>query len=145
MPTLLAPGLSSKNHKGVVDYPQQLIKYIKKDLNKGVVMGPYRKIPFKDKIGISPLSTRPKKNSKDQRVILNLSFPIGNSVNDGIPKDSYLGMAAELTFPKTDEFAFRIFTLGPGCPMFKVDLSRYFRQIPLDPGDYSLMGYVING
>ena len=29
--------------------------------------------------------------------------------------------------------------------MFKIDLSRYFRQIPLDPGDYSLIGYVING
>ena len=29
--------------------------------------------------------------------------------------------------------------------MFKIDLSRYFRQIPLDPGDYSLIGYVIDG
>ena len=29
--------------------------------------------------------------------------------------------------------------------MFKIDLSRYFRQIPLDPGDYSLIGYIING
>ena len=28
--------------------------------------------------------------------------------------------------------------------MFKVDLSRYFRQLPLDPGDYSLIGYIIN-
>ena len=29
--------------------------------------------------------------------------------------------------------------------MFKVDLSRYFRQLPLDPGDYSLIGYIIEG
>ena len=29
--------------------------------------------------------------------------------------------------------------------MFKVDLHRYFRQLNLDPGDYSLIGYVING
>ena len=29
--------------------------------------------------------------------------------------------------------------------MFKVNLSRYFRQLPLDPGDYSLIGYIING
>ena len=29
--------------------------------------------------------------------------------------------------------------------MFKIDLSRYFRQIPLDPADYSLIGYVIDG
>ena len=29
--------------------------------------------------------------------------------------------------------------------MFKINLSRYFRQIPLDPGDYSLIGYIIEG
>ena len=29
--------------------------------------------------------------------------------------------------------------------MFKIDLSRYFRQLPLDPGDYSLIGYIIGG
>ena len=56
-----------------------------------------------------------------------------------------MGFSAKLTFLKTDEFAVRIFQLGPGCLMFKIDLSRYFRQIPLDPGDYSLIGYIING
>ena len=56
-----------------------------------------------------------------------------------------MGFLAKLTFPKTDEFAVRIFQLGPGCLMFKIDLSRYFHQIPLDPGDYSLIGYIING
>ena len=28
--------------------------------------------------------------------------------------------------------------------MFKINLSRYFRQIPLNPGDYSLIRYVID-
>ena len=78
-------------------------------------------------------------------MILDLSFPIGNAVNDGIAKDSYLGFTAKLTFLKTDDFAFRIFELGSGCYMFKIDLSRYFRQTPLDPGDYSLIGYIIKG
>ena len=49
--------------------------------------------------------------------------------------DTYLGFNVKLTFPKTDELALRIFELGLGCQMFKIDLSRYFRQIPLDPGD----------
>ena len=108
-------------------------------------MGPYRNIPFSGPVGISPLSTRPKKGSTERRVILDLSFPIGGSVNDGIGKDNYLGMEAKLIFPKTDDFARRIFTLGKGCCMFKIDLSRYFRQIPMDPGDYALIGYVIDG
>ena len=59
--------------------------------------------------------------------------------------DTYIGFSAKLKFPKTDELACRIFQLGPNCCMFKIDLSRYFRQIPLDPGDYSLIGYVIGG
>ena len=108
-------------------------------------MGPYKHIPFSNNVGISPLSTRPKKGTVERRVILDLSFPIGNAVNDDIPQDTYLGLVANLTFPKTDEFTLRIFQLGPGCLMFKVDLSRYFRQIPLDLGDYSLIGYIVNG
>ena len=145
LPSLPSPGQCKTNHKGASNYPKQLHKYISKESRYGAVMGPYKKIPFKDKVGISPLSTRPKRDSQDRRVILDLSFPLGDSVNDGIPKDTYMGFAANLSFPKMDQFAVRIFQLGIGCFMFKIDLSRYFRQIPLDPGDYSLIGYVING
>ena len=87
----------------------------------------------------------PQLASKNHKGAQDLSFPIGYGVNDGIPKDSYLGFEAKLTFPKTDDFAFRIYQLGPNCLMFKVDLSRYFRQLPLDPGDYSLIGYIVQG
>ena len=143
LPSLPLPGLSTKNHKGAEEHPQELDKYIKKELKYEAIMGPYKKIPFTHNVGISPLSTRPKKDSADRQVILDLSFPIGDSVNDGIPKDLYLGFTAQLTFPKTDDYAFRIFHLGLGCYMFKIDLSRYFREIPLDPGDYSLIGYIV--
>ena len=145
LPTLQPPGWSMKNHKGASDFPEELQKYIDKEKNYGAVMGPFRKIPFKGNIGISPLSTRPKKGSADRRVILDLSFPIGQAVNDGIPKDTYMGFAAKLTFPKMDDFGLRIYKLGKACCMFKIDLSRYFRQIPLDPADYPLIGYIIEG
>ena len=144
LPTLPPPSLSYQNHKGASDHPEQLRQYIQKETKYGAVMGPFSKIPFLGHIGISPLSTRPKKDTTDRRVILDLSFPIGGAVNDGIPKDTYMGFTAGITFPKTDHFAVRIFELGPGCLMFKIDLSRYFRQIPLDPGDYLLVGYVID-
>ena len=108
-------------------------------------MGPFDRIPFQSKVGISPLSSRPKKDSPDRHIILDLSFPPGCAINDGILKDNYLGFTAKLWFPKVDEFAYRIYSLGKGCMMFKIDLSRYFRQLPLDLGDYLLIGYVING
>ena len=145
LPTLPEPKKCNKNHKGATDHPQALQKYIRKEAEHGAIMGPYNKIPFIPKVGISPLSTRPKKDSEEQRIILDLSFPVGNSVNDGIITDNYIGLPARLTFSKVDDFTVRIFSLGKGCMMFKVDLSTYFRQLPLDPGDYSVIGYVIDG
>ena len=56
-----------------------------------------------------------------------------------------MGLPAKLTFPKVDDFSLRIYELGKGCMMFKIDLSRYFRHLPLDPRDYSLIGYIIEG
>ena len=143
LPTLEEPQHSRKNHKGATEHPQALRQYIQKEQKHRAVMGPYKKIPFKDRVGISPLSTREKKISEERRIILDLSFPVGHSVNDGILKDNYLGFEAKLTFPKVDELAVRVFSLGKGCYMFKIDLSRYFRQIPLDPGDYPMIGYII--
>ena len=145
LPSLPDPAISNRNHLGATEYPQALTKYIQKEQSHNAVMGPFEKIPFQDKVGISPLSTRPKRDSDDRRIILDLSFPIGNLVNDGIMKDNYLGFPAKLTFSKVDDFALRIYMLGQGCMMFKIDLSRYFRQLPLDLGDYSLIGYIING
>ena len=145
LPQLPDPKCSFSNHKGGTEYPEALRKYRDKELRKGAIMGPYNQLPFKDRVGISPLSTRPKKNTAERRVILDLSFPPGEAVNDGIDKDHYLGFDSKISFPKIDQFAIRIFQLGQGAMMFKVDLSRYFRQIPIDPGDYSLIDYVIDG
>ena len=110
-----------------MQYPQALDKYVKKEKEKGAILRPFKVIPFSNKVGISPISTRPKKQTQERRIIIDLSFPPGNSINDGMIKGSYLGMQAELTFPKTDDLAKRIAQLGVGACMFKVDLSRYFR------------------
>ena len=145
LPSLQAPTRTFKNHKGATDHPQALREYINKEIRKGAVMGPFEVIPFKENVGISPISTRPKKSSQERRVIIDLSFPPGESVNDGMIKDNYMGHYVKLTFPRVDDLALRIYTLGESAMMFKIDLSRYFRQLPLDPGDYSLIGYIIDG
>ena len=31
--------------------------------------------------------------------------------------------------------------VGPGASIFKVDISRAFRHVPIDPGDIDLFGY----
>ena len=80
-----------------------------------------------------PLNSVPKQGSDEPRFILDLSCPKGASVNDGICKDIYLGEPVNLTYPTVDDIAERIVQFWPGCLLFK--------QLPVDPYDYLLLGY----
>ena len=86
------------------------------------------------------LSTK-KKDSSKRRVILDLSFLQGRSVNDGIQADSYLGQYGKLTFPSIDDLVKIIHKKGPGCLLFKRDLSKAYRQLRVDVGNIHLLEY----
>ena len=72
---------------------------------------------------------------------MDLSWPIGSSVNDGIPSEQYLGVDFQLVYPTVDDVSAHILALGPGCLLFKWDLKHAYRQFPVDPGDYHLLSY----
>ena len=78
--------LNVTNHKGATEFSQDVDKYINSELREGRIIGPFKKSPFQGAVKISPLNTVPKKDSTERRIILDLSFPIGRSVNDGINK-----------------------------------------------------------
>ena len=84
--------------------------------------------------------TREKSNSSNRRVIIDLSFPQGRSVNAGSAKDIYLGTPFALKLPTIDHITKRIRTLGRGCKIYKIDIKRAFRHVKLDPRDYDLLG-----
>ena len=46
--------------------------------------------------------TRPKSNLAARRTIIDLSWPKGHSLNDGVSKTSYLGTEFELQYPSVD-------------------------------------------
>ena len=50
-----------KNHKGAVDFPDDMFKYFKKEIQKGAVLGPFHDNPFSHKIIISLLNSVAKK------------------------------------------------------------------------------------
>ena len=135
------PTPNTTNHLGATLYPDSIDAYIDTELRLGAAIGPFTVPPFIRRIGISPLSTRPKKDSNKRRIILDLSFPLGSSVNDGINKDSYCGEPIKLTYPTIDTLAKRISEIGLSCRLWKKDMIRAFRQIPLCPREYSLIGY----
>ena len=89
---------------------------------------------------ISPMMTRDKPNAPHRRVIIDLSFRQGQSVNAGIPKDQYLSTPFILKSPTVDTITDQIKVLGRGCKLYKVDISRAFRHIKLDPIENDLLG-----
>ncbi|VDI73555.1 carboxymethylenebutenolidase [Mytilus galloprovincialis] len=92
-----------KNHKGATDFHDEILAYLLKEATYGAIIGPFDKNPFSCHFKISPLNSVYKKDSVERRVILDLSFPPGRSVNDFISKDVYLGERVQLSYPKVDD------------------------------------------
>ena len=131
-----------KNHTGATEFPEHINSYIKKESQHGAILGPFKFNPFQDNLIVSPLNSVPKKESIERRIIMDLSFPKGNAVNDYIDKNEYLGEISQLVFPKVDDFVDLIRSKGRGCLLYKKDLKRAYRQISIDPKDYNLVSFV---
>ena len=71
---------------------------------------------------------------------MDLSFPEGSSVNDGIPKDTYLDDPFRLHYLATDNLIHLMNRHGPGCLLYKVDIKLFYRWIPVDSYDVHLLG-----
>ena len=114
------------NHMTALKYPRQVWKYLQKEKRMGTLLGPFVTSPFPEYYtGVSPMSTRPKKQSEtNRRIIVDLSWPPGGwSVNHLIPKDEYLGNPIKMTFPTVDKLCARAIQLGPIVVGFKKDMQ----------------------
>ena len=76
-----------------------------------------------------------------RRIVLDLSWPDGFSVNNGIDKDLYLGKTHDMHLPTIDLMEKEILQCGKGCYLYKTDLSRGYRQLRVDPIDWPLLGF----
>ena len=128
-----------ENHRSALDYPNDIEAYLKEEAQFKAIVGPFDQYPCKNG-HISPFMTRDKPGSEHRRVIIHLSWPIGCSVNAGIDKDSYLGTDFALVLPTVDHIIDQLKTLGRGAHLYKIDISRAFRHIKVDPLDYDLLG-----
>ena len=108
------------------------------------MIGPFTSPPFADSC-FSPLNSVPKKDTSERRLILDMSYPPDNNINQGIHKDWYLDEFQKLTLPSIDNLVERVMELGRYCRLFKVDLSRAYRQIFIDFSCVNLLGYYFNG
>ena len=80
-----------------------------------------------------------------RRVIMDLSWPEGGAVNEGVDTEAYIDGAARISLPTVDYMEERILQLGPGAFLYKTDLARGYRQLRVDPKDWPLLGFQHRG
>ena len=66
---------------------------------------------------------------------MDLSFPQGKALNDQVTKGVFDGTRLVLKLPSIDDIVRDIVTTGEDPVMFKVDVARAFRNLPVDPVD----------
>ena len=79
---------TQKNHLSALNYKEHIDDYMDKNVKSQAMLGPFIVSPIPE-LRFSPMLTVPKDESK-RRVVVDFSFPPGRSVNDGIPKTTYL-------------------------------------------------------
>ena len=114
-------------------HPTPIEDYLRTELQAGRIVGP---IPDSPHIQISRFGVIPKSGQPSKwRLILDLSSPHGNSVNDAIQKD-----LCSLKYATVDQAVRRILCLGPGTLLAKIDIQHAFRNIPINPADRKYLG-----
>lgn len=68
-------------------------------------------------------------------MILHLSAPYGESVNDGIDKEQF-----PVHYATVDDTVDLISRFGTGTVLAKIDLKAAFRMVPIHPDDWDLLG-----
>ena len=123
------------NSTSVRLHAEFLSRYISRELHLNRIAGPFQSPPFSQFI-VSPIAIVPKKEPGSFRVIHDLSQPRPGSVNSRIP-DCYASVHYE-TFDRVVEL---VLSHGQSCLLAKCDVKEGFRNLPVSPSDYHLLGF----
>ena len=117
---------SATIHQDVIDeYLKQL----------GNILGPFPKVTA-PAIHINHFVVIPKKHQAGRwRLITELSFPEGSSINDEIDSN-----ACSLTYITVQEVAHRAISMGKGSWLAKIDIKSAYRLVPVSPLDRMWLG-----
>ena len=125
--------IKATNLASAYKYPHIIDTELAKECAAGRILGPFSSSPLPN-LHCSGLGVVPKKNGK-WRMIMHLSAPIGQSINDHISKEQY-----SLQYASVDDAIQILTNLGKGALMAKVDLKSAFRVVPVHPTDWELLG-----
>ena len=128
------------NHPSALAHQADVDHYVATELGHRALLGPFAGPPASS-CHFSPLMTRPKKGSRFRRVIVDLSWPKGYSVNDGISRVDYIDGPMTISLPTPDEMERAVVRAGRGSFLYKTDLSRGYRQLRVDPLDWPYLSF----
>ena len=123
-----------QNNKSAMEHKDGVTAAINKELERGHTAGPFDHPPFPIN-HISPLGAVPKPDGTI-RLIMDLSQPVGNSVNEFISKEDF-----PCKYTPFDEASRLVRQVGPGCLLTKVDIKHAYRLLPVRPEDWPLLVY----
>ena len=119
------------NHKSAETNPQIIDDYLSSEMSTGRIFGPVGKLP--EKFHCAPLGLVPKKSKGEFRVIHDLSYPPGQSVNEYIPQE-----CTNVEYQNVYDAILMLSEIGQGAFMAKTDIEKAFRLIPIHPDDQNL-------
>ena len=122
------------NLRSVREHREVVEQFFREESGAGKLLGPLPRDKF-PQVHVSPVGVIPKSTPGKWRIIVDLSFPEGGSVNDGIDKDM-----CSLSYVRVDDVAAKVVSMGRGALMAKFDLRSAYRNIPVHPDDRWLLG-----
>jgi hypothetical protein len=127
------------NHTSAIKYPNDIDKYIRDEISAGALVSIENN--ELECVHFSPLMSRPKEGAT-RRVIIDLSWPREAlaSVNSCVQENVYLKVPFQLQLPTVDNICKLINAYDEPVSLFKIDLARAFRQVPIDPLDVAYLG-----
>jgi hypothetical protein len=134
------PVTDSVNHSSANKFPEHIVQHIQTELEHKALLGPFPGKPFVQWTHTSPLMTREKKGSHQRRIITDMSWPLGASVNSAIPRDQYQGKPARTVLPTLQDIIEKVRHYGQSAYMASIDISRAYSQMRVDPLDWPLQG-----
>ena len=127
---------ASRNMRSALLHPEVVREYLQKECARLRMLGPF---PPSAVAGLLPLQINrfgviPKgHNTGKWRLITDLSYPPGRSVNDGIAP-----FACSLTYTTVEQVAGVAASYPPGALLAKIDVESAYRLVPVHPHDRPL-------
>ena len=125
---------STANMQSANLHPEVITAYLQKEISLGRMLGPFPSPDGLPQLHINRFGVIPKGHQTGKwRLITDLSYPAGASVNDGIDPT-----ICSLSYTTIDDIAHLLSQYGPGALLAKIDIESAYRLIPVHPQDRPL-------